>query len=432
MRFNRSYFEKYGRYRNDVKEIKQFRKFIFDSKRVLWVGCSTGKGVKYLNDRNVDCIGVDINDHAILMSRIPDKLLKADILALPFKDEKFDCVICIDLLEHLSEGQMPKALSELKRVSSDKIIVGVTPKERKAFHADPTHITGLTFDEWEQFLDERLPGRIASDFYDARYVFSKKAIASRASLSVDVHHRIADLNLSSFNQADLVFSKEQLCFIENLSPLNLIPQYLTIKKHGRIAGFCPSFIFDDERLDADENSSFFEKCHRIAREIRFNFDKSIVAYSPFTYNPEIQAEQDYNDAAKLVCRKINEICQKKFINVSTILCLCKDERRTVDIIKSHGYRGLKLYPNTKLTTGFNSLRKYLSLLSGKYGEGAPDMLDSVRNIEDERVCHQMKTCNNDKLVPDVALMKFRNWKARTVMNAYIGLAKILYRSKMAP
>jgi hypothetical protein len=238
--------------------------------------------------------------------------------------------------------------------------------------------------------------------------------------------------LSSFNQADLVFSREQLCFIENLGSLNLIPQYITVKKNGRIVGFCSSFIFEDERFDVDENSSFFKKYRRIAREIKFNFDKSIIAYFPFPYNSRILSEQDYNNVVKLVCQKINEICQKKFINVSTFLCLCKDEEKTLDIIKNQGYRELKLYPNTKLTSGFSPLCKYLLLLPGEYGKRVGDKVDPIRNIEDDSDSYQMKTENGDKLVPKVALLKFRNWKARVVMNAYISLLKIFYPSKMAP
>ena len=74
MHFGKDYFKKYGRYRNDVKELKQFRKFIFSSKRVLWVGCSTGQGVKYLSDRNIDCIGVDIEKRTAIKSQFSGKV----------------------------------------------------------------------------------------------------------------------------------------------------------------------------------------------------------------------------------------------------------------------------------------------------------------------------------------------------------------------
>jgi hypothetical protein len=114
------------------------------------------------------------------------------------------------------------------------------------------------------------------------------------------------------------------------------------------------------------------------------------------------------------------------------LCLCKDEEKTLDIIKNQGYRELKLYPNTKLTSGFSPLCKYLLLLPGEYGKRVGDKVDPIRNIEDDSDSYQMKTENGDKLVPKVALLKFRNWKARVVMNAYISLLKIFYPSKMAP
>lgn len=430
MRFDQDYFEKYGQYRNDVKEIKQFRNFIFNSTRVLWVGCSIGKGVKYLNDRNIDCIGVDINDHAISMSRIANKLLKADILALPFKDGEFDCVICIDLLEHLTEQQIAKALSELKRVSSDKIIVGVTPEEREIFYADQTHVTALSFDEWEKLLDLQLPERVASDFYDSRYVFSKKAKTGQTPFSVEVHHRIADVDLSSFTQADSIFLKEGLCFVENPGSFNAVPRYITVKKQNKTIAFCPSFILEDEEFDTDEGSLVFKKYRRMARKIKFRFGKSIVAYSPFAYDSEMLSKQDYGNVVKLICQKINEICQKRYIDVSIFLCLCKDDRETLNIIKKQGYRELELHPNTKLTNGFNSFHKYLSLLSGIYRKCEGDVMGAISSFEDNSDSHQMKTESGDKPAVKVALLKFRTWKARGVMNVYISLLKRFYQAKM--
>jgi SAM-dependent methyltransferase len=430
MHFGKDYFEKYGQYRSDVKEVKQFRKFIFSSKRILWVGCSTGKGVKYLNDRNIDCIGVDINDYAILMSRIASKLLKADILDLPFKDGEFDCVICIDLLEHLTEKQMAKALSELKRVSSDKIIVGVTPKGRKAFYADQTHVTALSFDEWEKLLDSQLPERIASDFYDARYVFSKKAKPNWSPFSVEVHCRIADVHLSSFTWADSTFSQEKLRFIENADSCNAVPQYIIVKKYDKTIAFCPFFIFGNEKFATDKGALVFEKYRQIVRKIKFCFDKSIVAYSPFAYDSEMLSKKDYGNVVKLICQKINEICQKGYIDVSAFLCLCKDDRETLNIIKKQGYRELELHPNTKLTNGFNSFHKYLSLLSGIYRKCEGDVMGAISSFEDNSDSHQMKTESGDKPAVKVALLKFRTWKARGVMNAYISLLKRFYQAKM--
>ncbi|WP_269524300.1 class I SAM-dependent methyltransferase [Coraliomargarita parva] len=46
-----------------------------------------------------------------------------DIYNLPYADGEFDLVLCLEVLEHLSEPE--KALAELKRVSSGRLILSV-------------------------------------------------------------------------------------------------------------------------------------------------------------------------------------------------------------------------------------------------------------------------------------------------------------------
>ena len=48
-----------------------------------------------------------------------------DALALPFPDECFDCVSCVDVLEHLDVSDRLKALDEMVRVSQGRLLVAV-------------------------------------------------------------------------------------------------------------------------------------------------------------------------------------------------------------------------------------------------------------------------------------------------------------------
>lgn len=47
----------------------------------------------------------------------------ASVLKLPFKDNSFDMVLCAEVLEHTSYSDFTKALSELYRVSKNKVII---------------------------------------------------------------------------------------------------------------------------------------------------------------------------------------------------------------------------------------------------------------------------------------------------------------------
>jgi ubiquinone/menaquinone biosynthesis C-methylase UbiE len=382
--------------------------------------------VKYLNERSIDCIGVDINDHVVSRRSIANKVLKGDVLALPFKDGEFDCVICIDLLEHLTNRQIAKALSELKRVSSDKIIVGVTPKEREVFYADKTHVTALSFDEWEELLDSQLPERVASDFYDSRYVFSKASKAEQTPFSVELHRRIDNVVLPSFTQTTSSFSKEGFSFVDNTELFNATPQYIIVKKHNKTVACCPSFILEDKEFDINDGTFIFKKYRRMARKIKFRFDKSIVAYPPFVYAPEMLSRQDLSSIIRLICQKIDEICQKRSIDVSVLMCVHKNDRDILNTIEEYGYRELELHPNNTFTNGHNSFHKYLSLLPGIYNECVGNMHNSGHNFRNSLM--EARRCDV-KTDVNAALLKFHMWKARGIMNTYIGFLKRFYQAK---
>ena len=46
-----------------------------------------------------------------------------NIFDIPFPDASFDIVVCVDVLEHLSESSRPRAIAELIRCSRGKVII---------------------------------------------------------------------------------------------------------------------------------------------------------------------------------------------------------------------------------------------------------------------------------------------------------------------
>jgi SAM-dependent methyltransferase len=92
-----------------------------DTKSLLEVGCNVGEhlGSCAAVYPDIKLSGIDINPIAIAKAR--DSLPHADLQAtsateLPFSDNSFDCVMCIEVLEHIPTALRAQALAEIHRV----------------------------------------------------------------------------------------------------------------------------------------------------------------------------------------------------------------------------------------------------------------------------------------------------------------------------
>lgn len=71
-------------------------------------------------------IGVDWNEKSIALARIlnPSKeFVVADIRNLPFPNNHVDTVMACDCLEHIPWEDVPKAVSEARRVAKEKVLI---------------------------------------------------------------------------------------------------------------------------------------------------------------------------------------------------------------------------------------------------------------------------------------------------------------------
>ena len=96
----------------------------FKNSKVLDVACGTGNYlIMAKNNDAAMVVGSDISESMIkccLEKEVPYSLI-GDYHSLPFKDDTFDCVLCIDSI-HYSEDPI-KVISELKRVSVANSII---------------------------------------------------------------------------------------------------------------------------------------------------------------------------------------------------------------------------------------------------------------------------------------------------------------------
>ncbi len=150
------------------------------SQSILDVGCGEGVTLHKIKMMKIgkNLEGIDYSAEAIKIGKkeFPAlKLKKADIYALPYKDNSFDIVLCNEVLEHLEDPQ--KALDELKRVTKKYLLLSV-PNEPyfrlanffrgrhvRRFGNHPEHIQHWTHNQFSGFLkknklkirDKKLP-----------------------------------------------------------------------------------------------------------------------------------------------------------------------------------------------------------------------------------------------------------------------------------
>lgn len=116
---------------------------------LLDAGCGEGFGLRRLLDQALtfEYVGCDLSWSALRWGRqnlLPDlPASAADIHALPFADNSFPLVICLEVLEHLPDSAV--GLRELARVSSEYLIVSV-PHE--PFFRGANFLRGKHVQQW--------------------------------------------------------------------------------------------------------------------------------------------------------------------------------------------------------------------------------------------------------------------------------------------
>jgi 2-polyprenyl-3-methyl-5-hydroxy-6-metoxy-1,4-benzoquinol methylase len=97
--------------------------------RPLEVGAGEGVISARLHERFGSCVSLDLPDDVLVdewRSRPGPHYLNGDAQQLPFADDSFDLVVCVEVLEHLTDPE--RGLRELARVGTKHLLLSV-PRE---------------------------------------------------------------------------------------------------------------------------------------------------------------------------------------------------------------------------------------------------------------------------------------------------------------
>ena len=92
---------------------------------LLEIGFGGGMLLPELASRCKKLFGIDVHDNIPQVEKmcqqegIKAELRQADISALPFPESKFDAVVCVSVLEHLTEDILTRAIGEIRRVANE-------------------------------------------------------------------------------------------------------------------------------------------------------------------------------------------------------------------------------------------------------------------------------------------------------------------------
>ena len=101
-------WEFYPTYLAKLEAVRAYLDALPPRTRVLDAGCGEGVLVDEYASR-LDITGVDVN-------YATERIVAGSLTGLPFDDESFDRALCLDVLEHLSYDEQPRAIAELHRV----------------------------------------------------------------------------------------------------------------------------------------------------------------------------------------------------------------------------------------------------------------------------------------------------------------------------
>ncbi|HPA24014.1 MAG TPA: class I SAM-dependent methyltransferase [Candidatus Cloacimonas sp.] len=136
-----------------------------DVETILDAGCGNGIITNKLIAK-YQVTGLDISPAALKYLQCP--VVQASVTEIPFPAKSFDAVICNEVLEHLDNAALQKAVQELKRVANKYIIISVPYKEQLEklyYRCANCGFTEHVYGHLQSFSEDTLVSYLAPEFY---------------------------------------------------------------------------------------------------------------------------------------------------------------------------------------------------------------------------------------------------------------------------
>jgi SAM-dependent methyltransferase len=115
--------------------------------RVLDAGCALGLLVEALRNRGVEAFGVDLSSYAIEQVHESVKPFCRRASITEEFPERYDLVVCIEVLEHMPAAEAEAAIANICR-HTDDVLFSSTPFD----HKEPTHINVHPPEHWSELF----------------------------------------------------------------------------------------------------------------------------------------------------------------------------------------------------------------------------------------------------------------------------------------
>lgn len=115
------------------EEYQLFRSFFGNERKILEIGCGTGRDARALIDIGFDYIGIDASEEMlrIAQKRVPSgKFIIGDFFHLPFRNDTFDGFWAVASFLHVPKTEIDTVLQQAHRVAKPHGIGFISLKEK--------------------------------------------------------------------------------------------------------------------------------------------------------------------------------------------------------------------------------------------------------------------------------------------------------------